>query len=328
MKILHINTNDFGGAGIAAIRLHKAMLNKKIDSNFLCLNKTSTGTPSCKKIVPKKAFWLFRLLHRLKFVRYAHEINTESIKEKVGNFEIFSFPLTDYDITSHPLVKEADIIHLHWVANFLDWHSFFKHVNKPIVWTLHDMNPFLGGFHYLDDRSRNKDVFQALEEKYVSIKINALKEFKNMHIVCPSNWIYSESSKSKILSKYLHYVIPNSVPIDTFKPLDIFKSRALFNLPNDRKSILFVAASLTNPRKGFELLIKALNSQDRKEYALVIVGQSSLSDFYKVDNIYYLGQIDDAVISNNGDLIRVISTVAQATILFLTRLNLEFAMYQ
>jgi hypothetical protein len=44
--------------------------------------------------------------------------------------------------------KEADIINLHWVANFIDFQSFFRYNDKPIVWTLHDANPFTGGCHY------------------------------------------------------------------------------------------------------------------------------------------------------------------------------------
>ena len=35
MKILHINTSDKGGAGIAALRLHKAMLQQGLDSCFM-----------------------------------------------------------------------------------------------------------------------------------------------------------------------------------------------------------------------------------------------------------------------------------------------------
>jgi glycosyltransferase involved in cell wall biosynthesis len=293
LKILHISTNDFGGAGIAAIRLHKALLHNNIDSNFLCLNKTSIGTPYTEKFVQKKAYWLFRLLRRLKLVRYAHESNTQSLRDKTGNYEMFSFPGTDCHIANHPLVNNADIIHLHWVANFLDWDSFFKKVKKPIVWTLHDMNPFLGGFHYLEDRNRNQALFQHLEEKYISVKINAVKDKENMHIVCPSHWMYTQSTKSQILGKYPHSVIPNSIPVTTFKPLDKLKSRAIFGLPPNKKIILFVAASLSNPRKGFELLLKALDHLNSEDYVLAVVGYSSWRDFPQTASFYNLGQIED-----------------------------------
>lgn len=293
MKILHINTNDFGGAYIAAERLHKALLHNKIDSNFLCLNKISTGNPYTEKFHPKKAPCLFRLLRRLKLVRYAHERNTQSIKGKTENFEIFSFPNTDYNIENHPLVKSADIIHLHWVANFLDWPSFFKRVCKPIVWTLHDMNPFLGGFHYLGDRNRNKAFFQDLEEKYISIKINSVKHKENIHVVCPSYWMYTQSLSSSILGKFPHSIIPNCIPVEIFQPLDRLKSRNIFGLPPNKKVILFVAASVSNPRKGFKLLTRALNFFNGDDYQLAIVGNSSLSDLVKTKSLSNLGEIEN-----------------------------------
>ena len=40
-RIAHISTRDSGGAGIAALRLHKEMLKHNIESKFLCLEKTS-----------------------------------------------------------------------------------------------------------------------------------------------------------------------------------------------------------------------------------------------------------------------------------------------
>lgn len=293
MKILHINTADHGGAGAAALRLHIALLHNNIDSNFLCLNKLNSHTLKCEAFVQKRASCLFRLLHRLKLVRNANEQNTESLKGKVGDYEIFSFPTTDYDIASHHLVKEADIIHLHWVANFMDWHSFFKKLKKPIVWTLHDMNPFSGGFHYSGDMNRNKYIFHELEEKIFSIKINAVRKIEQIHVVCPSNWIRNQSLHSAIFGQHPHYLIHNSVPIDIFRPLDKLKSRSILNLPNDGKIILFVAASITNPRKGFDLLLKAIHCLDRNKYSLAVVGYSTLSGIYQADNVYHLGHITD-----------------------------------
>src|SRR5688572_19459558 len=40
VKILHINTNDYGGAATAIIRIHLALLEKGIDSKILFLKKT------------------------------------------------------------------------------------------------------------------------------------------------------------------------------------------------------------------------------------------------------------------------------------------------
>jgi len=47
-------------------------------------------------------------------------------------------------------VPPSDILNLHWVAGSFEYISFFRKVspNLPIVWTLHDMNPFTGGCHF------------------------------------------------------------------------------------------------------------------------------------------------------------------------------------
>ena len=48
----------------------------------------------------------------------------------------------------------CDILQLHWVSTFVDYREFFSRISRklPIVWTLHDMNPFTGGCHYSGDR--------------------------------------------------------------------------------------------------------------------------------------------------------------------------------
>ncbi len=291
-----INTNDYGGAGIAALRLHQALLEQKIDSHFLCLNKSKSTVPKCESFFKNKAKLLFRILHRIYLVKYAYERNKNLINGKTGDFEIFSFSSMDYDISAHPLVKDADIIHLHWVADFLDWKSFFKNVDKPIVWTLHDMNPFLGGFHYLGDKKRNFLIFNALEEKLISTKIFALRKVSQLHIVCPSKWLQQQSMKSEIFGAYKHYVIPNSIPVNTFRPLDKLKSRQVFNLPLEKKIILFVADSVDNHRKGFSLLQKALQYIDDHNYALAIVGRYTAIELNQRISAYHLGYISDEVL--------------------------------
>ena len=46
MRILHVNTATFGGAAIAAIRIHKALIDQGIDSHFLSLTTSSKYIPN------------------------------------------------------------------------------------------------------------------------------------------------------------------------------------------------------------------------------------------------------------------------------------------
>ena len=43
MNVLHITTHDKGGAGIAAYRVHKSLIENKINSKYLCLYKLTSG---------------------------------------------------------------------------------------------------------------------------------------------------------------------------------------------------------------------------------------------------------------------------------------------
>jgi len=74
---------------------------------------------------------------------------------------LFSLANTGESLTLNPYVREADVIHLHWInAGFLSLRSLKEllQMGKPIVWTFHDMWPFTGGCHYaLDCREYTRE---------------------------------------------------------------------------------------------------------------------------------------------------------------------------
>ncbi len=53
MRIVHLVTQDNGGAGRACVRLHKALLEHNVDSIILTQNKT-TDTPQIRQIAQTK----------------------------------------------------------------------------------------------------------------------------------------------------------------------------------------------------------------------------------------------------------------------------------
>ena len=83
----------------------------------------------------------------------------------------------------HPIVRSADIINLHWVAGFIDYATFFKRLSgKRIFWTVHDMNPFLGGFHYDLEYKRTNESDLLFEEKIQDLKLKLYGD-KLIHVV-------------------------------------------------------------------------------------------------------------------------------------------------
>ncbi len=270
MKVLHISTYGSGGGGIAAFRLHNTLLEAGIESKYLCLE----NPPSGKNIYVAPPFRLSpakTILRKLGFYKTKADKNYHLIKNLKGSYELFSFPYTDYDLSKHPLVKEADIINLHWISNFLDY-SFFSNVNKKFVWTLHDMNPFQGGFHYHDDVIQNEATFGNLENKSLQYKKKIISQVKDLEIVALSKWMYDASSKSEIFSGRIHHLIHNSIDLSIFKNYTQSFAREVFNLPQDKIVLLFVSEIITNKRKGLDLLLEALSKLNNPNICIVALG--------------------------------------------------------
>lgn len=291
-KILTINTSDSGGAGIAATRLHFGLKKNGIQGLFLCLNLRYGNDSELHKFRPTPLNFKQRQLRRFGFFNTQQEKNKSLLKGKEKKYEIFSFPLSGFDISAYQLVKEADLIHLHWVANFLDWPSFFSKIDKPVVWTLHDMNPFQGGFHYHEDVIRNEAEFGTLEKRLREIKKKSLEGIQNLTIVTPTRWLMEESSKSEILGRFPHYHFNNGLDPKIFKPYPREVARDVFQLPKGKKILLFVSDNTSNRRKGLDLLLGAL-SQIKIESLLVVAIGYKPQEVNSNNQIQYLGRISD-----------------------------------
>ena len=261
MNILHINTQDSGGAFQAAYRLHQGLLEQAVNSDFLVLYNTQPRN-RVHAFLEYQTSFLNKLRNSVKY-RWITQRNNALIKDKPSTQ--FSFAHTAFDIANHPLVQKADVIHLHWVANFLDYASFFRKIKKPVVWTLHDMNPFSGGFHY---KTYESEVYHHLDKKVNTQKQKALEKARSLHIVAPSKWLLNASKQSTTLKRFPHHHIPYGLDTQLFKPLSKSESRTVLDLPKGAKIILFVAESLNDQRKGVAYLLEAL--QYLKEYPLYL----------------------------------------------------------
>ena len=285
MKITIVSYNDCGGAGIAALRLHKALMKNGIDSSMLCLYKT-TDTPNVyqfKKSIAIKIIEHLPIPYKQNKYKIYH-------KELSKHYVCTSFPEAIYDISTHPLIQQADIINLHWVGNMLDYSRFFQKVKKPIVWTLHDNNPFLGFAHYRKDREKNQQ-YKLLEEKVALIKSNAINSHPNVSVVNLCNWMKVASSQSATFSNCTHTIIPNSIDIKIFKVHNQKAIREDIGLPTNKPIILFVSQSVSNPWKGFDILQAALK-QLKKECFLLVIGKQEKINFSS-ENCKSVGTIND-----------------------------------
>ena len=295
LNVVHISTYDNGGAGNAALRLHLGLLEKGINSTFLSLKKY-TNQKNVVAFSEKKRFFE-SVFFRTPFNAIGLPIDKVNRNHKIlnnlkGDYELFTFPDSNCDVLSHPLVKKADIINLHWVAKYLDYSSFFPNVNKPVVWTLHDMNPIQGGFHYHDEVVRTKDTFDSIENKLRQQKADFIRTCKNLTVVAPSKWLHQLAINSKAFASASHLNIPYGLPTNIFKDYGKETARKIFELPLDKTIISFVSSDIHSPRKGFDLLYHAVKKMsNRKDVIFCAVGYAPGE--IKEDNLIFLGDIKD-----------------------------------
>lgn len=270
MRILHINTSDTGGAGKAVVRLMNGLLDTEVKNDLLVLYKNQKH-PHIHKFTPDTGSFLKKLQFSLKYRLHQYQ-QKKALSGKSLDFEVFSFPESLYNISQHPLYQQADLIHLHWVAGFVDYPSFFKECKKPIIWTLHDLNPFIGGFHYEADYINHIAEYKQLDNKIKKIKLKALKALDKLQVISPSRWMLDIAQNQSFLSRFDHFCIPNGINLDIYKPLEKTKARKKLNLPQDKNILLFLAENINNKRKGFHLLSKALQHVDPNKNMILLVG--------------------------------------------------------
>lgn len=296
MKIVHICTNYNGGAGKAAFRLHNALLNIGVDSVFASLGKQSLIDAKGNKTI----LLSWRMPFFLKIIR--------KIKKKLGLEHKFINrirklnPKLDCLITSLPIsnlrlhkikeIRDADIINLHGVAHILDYKIFFSKVQKPIVWTLHDIYPIAGIFHLRTDEIKNYAVAHDLDKEVFNYKLMAYKKYKEGVIIAPSHWLYEESITREVFQELAHYEIPNSIPEIYFNTLDRTRIKEKFKIPSDAVTLLFVSSDLSDKNKGFDLLLEALQFLEEDNIHLLIVGGGDQSIFQGYKNTTF-GYVSD-----------------------------------
>jgi glycosyltransferase involved in cell wall biosynthesis len=293
MEVLHITTFDSGGAGCAASRLHSSLLKLGVSSKLLCLKQTNNRLEEVYKFPAQERNYpsIFKRLLRKFNIGYSYNerllLNLSKVKE---SYELFTSPLSDHQIHLHSLVQQADIIHLHWVANFIDYPSFFKNISKPIIWTLHDFNPDQGGFHLQSDTLGIEcQILKRYEVELVKIKRDAIFN-SDVTFVSPSNW-FQKRLKHNVISTVKEEVIYHGVDEQVYHSYDKFFSRRVLNLADDEKVFICIASNLNRKAKGYSQLISSLDhlAKDFKFKLLAVGVESNIIRPY----IKYLGNIEN-----------------------------------
>ncbi|MBE7179319.1 MAG: glycosyltransferase, partial [Mucilaginibacter polytrichastri] len=224
MKVVHLNAYDGnGGAGRACLRLNTALRDQGIDSE-LWVNFAFGRNEHVASFAD--TFWR-------KAIR-AVKIKTEQAltKPRLKALKLpFSWPVFGRDVHDHPALKNADIIHLHWINHaFLTPENIgqLKKLNKPVVWTFHDSNAFTGGCHvrYTCDHFEHEcgdcPLLKKTSQKDLSYRIwkrkSAAYQGLLFPVIAPSSWMKTSVKRSALLNDRTIEVIPNTLETDIFHP--------------------------------------------------------------------------------------------------------------
>jgi glycosyltransferase involved in cell wall biosynthesis len=316
MLVSIFNTTDrSGGAGIAAFRLAQALQLHGVEAPVFCLHRrfNDRGT--------------FR--YRLRTTEISRSLQTQrdalaQVQKRfvAGNRTsvsrtIFSEPwASGMLVGDNPLVADSRVLHLHWVNHFLDLHSLqeLALVGRPIVWTLHDEWLFTAGCHYTSGcdafLTRCTDCPQLLQDPYALVdrwfeqKAGLLAEL-DLTVVTPSEWLAERARQSTLLKGKPVTVLRNPFDGNTFRPMSADRRTECRRRHGfDEQAIVlgFGAQSVTDVRKGFGLLLQALETlvadgelmQGRRIGLLVFGSRSEQLDSLRDRmTISYLGELSE-----------------------------------
>ncbi len=269
MKVVHLVTVNKGGAYRAADRINRA-LSQCVSSMVI----TSKDVHINKLSVLVRKVWHKVCLH--------FPLGTQRTEYYFNN------DLETMPIKKMHQIKDADIIHLHWIADGMINLSSYKkltEMGKPIVWTLHDMHAFTGGCHYSDGCEKYKSQCNECNQidsrkKHDFTTWNQARKKKghknaNMAVVGCSRWITECARSSAIMNGKQCTTIANCIETEVYKPCE--KSYARDRLAVDfgnKKVIAFGAMnSTTDKRKGYQYLKQVLMKLDSDRYACFILGE-------------------------------------------------------
>jgi glycosyltransferase involved in cell wall biosynthesis len=265
LKVVHLNTYEGnGGAGRACMRLNRALSNQNIDSKVIVHYKFGKNPQIGEfntNLIQKAWTAATILLERAWAKRYLKAIRSP-----------FSFTWFGRSVIHHPEVKNADIIHLHWVN-----HGFLnpKHIaeiaklNKPVVWTFHDSNAFTGGCHvrYACDHFERecgdcpllKNASPNDYSHHIWKQKNRAYQNLGFNIIAPSSWMQASILRSSLLKDRAISQIPNTLETDIFKRQDKTGAKRKVGLPEHKFVLLSgFMPSRKDMHKGTSYLLNSL----------------------------------------------------------------------
>lgn len=288
MDIDHVSFSKIGGAGLVARHLAEAQANMGHSARLLStidwdLHREPTTHPMLTIAAASDRYFV-------------------QSDESATQFSLYRSSL---EVGTRQAIRDDSIVHLHW-TNGLMKSSTIKSLlmqGRPVVWTLHDMNPFSGGCHHsrsctgFRDQCLDCPQVRPLFRKRVAVELSAKilpGEIKNLVIATPSEWLRTQALSSAALRDQNIVCIRNPISAAFFSFKDPIKLRAKFGLDPRAFVAIAVASNLSDSNKNIALAVRSMESaasRSSRPAALLLVGQKGLSFKSESLKIRHLGEL-------------------------------------
>ena len=298
MTACHLSSAPFsGGAARAAFRLHEGLLREPgVESVWLDAGGGAHGPLVLKLPPPTKPSPLFLRLRRKKWAKITQQHFGPTTPPA-------SNPIGWGSIEMLEKLPMPDVWNLHWVSWFLDWENLLPWMAEqaPIVWTLHDLNPLRGIWHYEPQPEEHTPKRLKYEAEAVEIKKRALAKIPKdrLTFVGPSRWMAEECRKSSIARDFRVEHIPYGLDANLFSPQPNPHFRSILGMPANKIMLGFVADRLEDPRKGIRQLLDTVENLLPKypKIHLLIAG-SGLGNFGSLPHTFIGPLQNDLLLSH------------------------------
>jgi glycosyltransferase involved in cell wall biosynthesis len=270
---MHFTSETSGGAGVAARRLHRGLLDLGADSRFLYGNGDCNADQAVRK--PTTTNYLLRIKEDLSWGR-CHRLAGPGGGLFTSPHGARRTPLSFFGDT-------PDVVNLHWVARWLDVPSFLRSLPRwlPVVWSLHDMNPFTGGCHLSNGCERFTERCHhcpqlrypwALDAswRYFHAKRRAYRG-RRLHIVGNSRWTTAQARRSALLRDAVSFdTVPLGLDTSEYAALEKGLARRALGLPDADFVLGFACADLSYANKNLHGLGEAIAALPERHRCLLL----------------------------------------------------------
>ena len=302
-KVLHLSTSHAGGAGIAALRLHRTLVAVGFNSYFLTL-ESSDFQPQTNEIVLKR-----NLIE--KFLSKSAALLSDKLFKNTY-FTLFSASaLTPSNLSKLGFDKDT-VLHIHNWFNLLNVRQMKRLLSAGfrLIITLHDQRFFTGGCHYslsCEEFVKNCDTcvllpitsMNSIVRRNHKNLIRLVSRYNNQIVfLAPSKWMKSEAQRSSILNSSRILFQPNlhSEFENEFNQL----AKTPNSKPHGSFVIGIASIDKSSPLKGSDHILKIMDLLQGERVAFQL---KQLSQYSKTKEGYldFWREIDCLLVLSRAD---------------------------